>query len=141
MPAIEVLIVDDIGSVRAILRNLLISLEVKPHEITEAADGGDAIALLETRPFDFVITDWNMPEASGIDVLKRVRARSEKTPVLLLTSNNHREEVIGAVEAGANDYILKPFSQATLSRKISFWLNVARDVGEGNRSNADDGRP
>ena len=122
MRKIRVLIADDIGAVRAVVRNLLVSLEVSEMTISEAPDGATALQIIRDENPELVITDWNMPDASGIDVLKAVRQQSSTVPVLMLTSNNRRSEVIDAARAGATDYILKPFSRPQLVAKLSHWI-------------------
>ena len=124
--SLRVLVADDIGTVRAVVRNLLVSLGVDGTFVYEAPNGAEAIKIIESEELDLIVTDWNMPHASGIDVLHAARDRSEELPVVFLTSKNHRDEVLSAVAAGANDYILKPFVRSQLTAKVSYWLNVAR---------------
>src|SRR3546814_5467403 len=101
-----------------IVRNLLGDLGYT--NITEADDGKTAWPLLQASSFDFVVTDWNMPGMTGIELLRNIRgdARIGKTPVLMVTAEAQREQIIEAAQAGVNDYIIKPFNAATLKEKI-----------------------
>ena len=118
----RVLVADDIGTVRTVVRTLLVSLGVPDHQVFEAPDGAAALRLLRDESIDLVITDWNMPGATGLDVLAAVREQSETVPVILLTSNNHRGEVIQAIKAGASDYVVKPFARPVMLEKLAKWL-------------------
>ena len=123
MRSVRVLVADDIGTVRAVVRNLLISLDVNRLGIFEASDGAAALKLLADERPDLIITDWNMPGASGLDVLSAARELDKKVRVLMLTSNNERDQVIDAIRQGADDYVLKPFTRTQLLDKLAFWLN------------------
>lgn len=116
--SMKVLIVDDYSTMRRIIRNLL--REVGLANTVEADDGTSALPLLEDGDIDLVITDWNMPAMTGIDLLKAVRSDPalESLPVLLVTAEAKRQQIIAAAEAGANGYIVKPFSAQTLKQKI-----------------------
>lgn len=114
----KILVVDDFSTMRRIVRNLLGDLGYT--NITEADDGKSAWPLLQAGSFDFVITDWNMPGMTGIELLRQIRAdaRIGKTPVLMVTAEAQREQIIEAAQAGVNGYIIKPFNAATLKEKI-----------------------
>lgn len=114
----KILIVDDFATMRRIIKNLLRDLGY--HNITEADDGNSALPLLQTGNFDFLITDWNMPGMPGIDLLKTVRATPKlaKLPVLMVTAESKREQIIMAAQAGVNGYIVKPFNAGTLKEKL-----------------------
>jgi two-component system chemotaxis response regulator CheY len=114
----KILVVDDFSTMRRIVRNLLGDLGYT--NITEADDGKSAWPLLQAGSFDFVVTDWNMPGMTGIDLLRSIRgdARIAKTPVLMVTAEAQREQIIEAAQAGVNGYIIKPFNAATLKEKI-----------------------
>lgn len=116
--SMKVLIVDDYSTMRRIIRNLL--REVGLANTVEADDGASALPILEAGDIDLVITDWNMPAMTGIDLLKAVRSDPalESLPVLLVTAEAKRQQIIAAAEAGANGYIVKPFSAQTLKQKI-----------------------
>lgn len=114
----KILVVDDFSTMRRIVRNLLGDLGYT--NITEADDGKSAWPVLQAGNFDFVVTDWNMPGMTGIDLLRHIRgdARIGKTPVLMVTAEAQREQIIEAAQAGVNGYIIKPFNAVTLKEKI-----------------------
>ena len=114
----KILIVDDFSTMRRIIKNLLRDLGF--NDTTEADDGNTALPLLETGKFDFLITDWNMPGMSGIELLRKVRSDENlaSMPVLLVTAEQKKEQIIEAAEAGVNGYIVKPFTAGTLKEKI-----------------------
>jgi two-component system chemotaxis response regulator CheY len=115
---IRILIVDDFSTMRRIVKNLLNDLGFT--NTAEADDGNSALAELRRGPFDMVITDWNMPGMPGIELLKAIRADATlaKMPVLMVTAEAKREQIIEAAQAGVNGYVIKPFTAATLSDKL-----------------------
>jgi two-component system, chemotaxis family, chemotaxis protein CheY len=115
---INILVVDDFSTMRRIIRNIL--RELGYHNIVEAADGDSALSILSAGSVDLLITDWNMPGMPGLELLKRVRESSVhgSMPVLMLTAEAKREQIVEAARAGANGYIIKPFTTATLKSKI-----------------------
>lgn len=117
-PNMKVLTVDDFSTMRRIIRNILRQLGFS--NISEAEDGAAALKLLENDPVDFVISDWNMPNMTGIELLRAIRANEklQKIPVLLVTAEALKENVVEAVKAGVNGYIVKPFTAETLKEKI-----------------------
>ena len=114
----KILIVDDFSTMRRIIKNLLRDLGF--NNVNEADDGATALPLLQAGNYDFLVTDWNMPGMTGIDLLKAVRAdaRLSTLPVLLVTAEAKREQIIEAAQAGVNGYIIKPFTAVTLKEKI-----------------------
>ena len=112
------LVVDDYSTMRRIVKNLLHDLGYA--NVTEADDGKTALPLLQNGSFDFLITDWNMPGMPGLDLLKAVRSNDKlkKLPVLMLTAEAKREQIVEAAQAGVNGYVIKPFTAATLKEKI-----------------------
>jgi len=118
------LVVDDYSTMRRIVKNLLNELGYP--NVTEADDGTTALPLLKSGNFDFLITDWNMPGMPGLELLKQVRAdeRLAKLPVLMLTAEAKREQVVEAAQAGVNGYVIKPFTAATLKEKIDRILSA-----------------
>jgi len=114
----KILIVDDFSTMRRIIKNLLRDLGF--NNTTEADDGLTALPILKAGGIDFLVTDWNMPGMQGIDLLKTVRADEELSsmPVLMVTAETKREQIIEAAQAGVNGYIVKPFTAATLKEKI-----------------------
>lgn len=117
---IRILVVDDFPTMRRIVRNLLGELGFET--ITDADDGTTAIAELKRseEPYDLVITDWNMPLMSGLELLRTIRAheRLRTLPVLMVTAEAKREQIIEAAQNGVNGYIIKPFTAVTLKEKI-----------------------
>ncbi|TLX21391.1 MULTISPECIES: chemotaxis response regulator CheY [Thermomonas] len=116
---IRILIVDDFSTMRRIVKNLLNDLGFT--NTAEADDGTTALIELQKTKFDFVVTDWNMPGMAGIDLLKAIRADESlaKIPVLMVTAEAKREQIIEAAQAGVNGYIIKPFTAATLEDKLA----------------------
>jgi len=117
-PDMKILIVDDFSTMRRIIKNLLRDLGFT--NTSEADDGQTALPMLQQGNFDFLITDWNMPGMEGIELLKRVRADEnlKSMPVLLVTAEAKKEQIVEAAQAGVNGYIVKPFTAGTLKEKI-----------------------
>lgn len=120
---LKILAVDDFSTMRRIVKNLLRQLGY--HNVSEAEDGAMALGILQKEPFDFVISDWNMPNMTGLELLKAIRADNnlKGIPVLLITAEALKENVVEAVKAGANGYIVKPFTPDTLQEKIDTIFN------------------
>ena len=114
----KILIVDDFSTMRRIIKNLLRDLGYTNTQ--EADDGLTALPMLKGGNFDFLVTDWNMPGMQGIDLLKEVRADAKlaSLPVLMVTAEQKREQIVEAAQAGVNGYIVKPFTAQTLKEKI-----------------------
>ncbi|MGB5299009.1 MAG: chemotaxis response regulator CheY [Thiogranum sp.] len=114
----KILIVDDFSTMRRIIRNLLRDLGF--NNTHEADDGNTALPMLRNGNIDFLVTDWNMPGMTGIELLKTVRADEKLSglPVLMVTAESNREQIIEAAQAGVNGYIVKPFTAVTLKEKI-----------------------
>ena len=112
------LVVDDFSTMRRIVRNLLKELGFT--NVQEAEDGVDALNKLRGESFDFVVSDWNMPNMTGIDLLRAIRAdaRLKHLPVLMVTAEAKRENIIEAAQAGASGYVVKPFTAGTLDEKL-----------------------
>jgi two-component system chemotaxis response regulator CheY len=115
---INILIVDDFSTMRRIIRNLLRDLGF--NNTSEADDGKTALPMLKSGRFDFLVTDWSMPGMDGLTLLRTVRADEElsQMPVLMVTAEAKREQIVIAAEAGVNGYVVKPFTAATLKDKI-----------------------
>ena len=115
---LKFLIVDDFPTMRRIVKNLLGDLGY--NNTVEADDGNTALPVLKQGGIDFVITDWNMPGMTGIDLLKAIRgdAALSAMPVLMVTAESTREQIVEAAQAGVNGYIIKPFTAATLQEKL-----------------------
>ena len=115
---INILIVDDFSTMRSIIKNLL--RELGFNNTAEADDGTTALPLLKSGKFDFLVTDWDMPGMDGLTLLRTVRADEALSdmPVLMVTAEAKREQIVVAAEAGVNAYVVKPFTAATLKDKI-----------------------
>nr|WP_028294786.1 chemotaxis response regulator CheY [Oceanobacter kriegii] len=114
----KILIVDDFSTMRRIVKNLLRDLGFT--NTSEADDGSTALPMLQQGDFDFLVTDWNMPGMTGIELLQKVRAdeRLRSLPVLMVTAEAKREQIVAAAQAGVNGYVVKPFTAAVLKEKI-----------------------
>lgn len=115
---LRILVVDDFATMRRIIRNLLRDSDLK--NVTEAEDGEAALKILQESTIDLVITDWSMPNMTGIDLLRSIRADEylKTIPVLLVTAEAKREQILEAVTLGVNGYIIKPFTAETLKEKL-----------------------
>ncbi|GAB4352356.1 MAG: chemotaxis response regulator CheY [Methylohalobius crimeensis] len=114
----KILVVDDFATMRRIIKNLLRELGFS--HIAEAEEGQAALTKLQAGEFDLLVTDWNMPGMAGIDLLKAVRADEKlaELPVLMVTAEARRDQIVLAAQAGVNGYIIKPFTAATLEEKL-----------------------
>jgi len=114
----KILVVDDFSTMRRIIKNLLRDLGFTNTD--EADDGNTALPMLQTGKYDFLVTDWNMPGMTGIELLQNVRADDNlKTmPVLMVTAEAKRDQIVAAAQAGVNGYVVKPFTAAVLKEKI-----------------------
>lgn len=113
------LVVDDFATMRRIVRNLLKDLGF--NNVEEAEDGNDALNKLRESAFDFVISDWNMPNMDGLELLTTIRQDSQLSalPVLMVTAEAKKENIIAAAQSGASGYVVKPFTAATLEEKLN----------------------
>ncbi|MCY7294415.1 chemotaxis response regulator CheY [Alteromonas sp. a30] len=114
----KILVVDDFSTMRRIIKNLLKDLGFT--NVQEADDGSTALPMLQQGDFDFVVTDWNMPGMQGIDLLRAIRADDnlKDIPVLMVTAEAKKEQIVAAAQAGVNGYVVKPFTAATLKEKL-----------------------
>ena len=114
----KILVVDDFSTMRRIIKNLLKDLGFS--NIQEDDDGSTALPMLQQGDFDFVVTDWNMPGMQGIDLLRAIRAddKLKHLPVLMVTAEAKKEQIVAAAQAGVNGYVVKPFTAATLKEKL-----------------------
>ena len=117
-PKTRFLVVDDFSTMRRIVRNLLKELGFS--NVDEAEDGAVALQKLKSSPYDFVVTDWNMPNMDGLTLLQSIRRTPElkHLPVLMITAEAKKENIIAAAQAGASGYVVKPFTAATLAEKL-----------------------
>jgi len=126
-PNMKFLVVDDFSTMRRIVRNLLKELGFS--NVQEAEDGVDALNKLRRDKFEFVASDWNMPNMTGIELLKAIRADAglKHLPVLMITAEAKKENIIEAAQAGASGYIVKPFTSGTLDEKLKkIFLNMQK---------------
>lgn len=114
----KILVVDDFSTMRRIIKNLLRDLGFT--NVQEADDGSTALPMLKDGDFDFVVTDWNMPGMQGIDLLREIRKDDnlKHMPVMMVTAEAKKEQIVAAAQAGVNGYIVKPFTAATLKGKL-----------------------
>lgn len=132
-PKSKVLVVDDMSTMRKIVSKILKELEFS--DISEAVDGNDAWEKVKAAnpPFDLIISDWNMPNCSGLDLLKKVRAEEKlkKIPFLLVTAEAEQSQVAEAVQSGVDQYVVKPFTKESLKAKLELtYKKVAKRIGE-----------
>ena len=119
MADLKILAVDDSPTMRRIIINTLKRAGFS--DVTEATDGRDALAKLKVDKFNFIITDWNMPEMDGLTFVTMVRGSDElkNTPILMVTTRSVKDDIMEAMKAGVNNYIVKPFTPDTLKEKIA----------------------
>ena len=113
------IVVDDFATMRRIIKNILKDLQFK--EIIEAENGAEALKLLKSIKVDLIVSDWNMPTMTGLELLKRVRAdeRLKSLPFLMVTAEAQKENIIEAVQAKVSNYVVKPFSPAVFAEKLA----------------------
>ncbi len=125
----KTLVADDSGTMRKIIIRSLNALGIA--DVIEAADGDEACELFAQHQFDLVLTDWNMPGKSGLEVVQHIRAAGSTIPVMLITTEGEKSRVLKAIQAGVSDYVVKPFDAKTLREKIEKHLGLV-----GNQSGA-----
>jgi len=115
---LKILIVDDFATMRKVIRNIL--KQIGYENVAEAEDGAIGLRVLKSQKIDLIVCDWNMPNMTGLELLKAVRADDElkATPFLMVTAEALQENVVAAVKAGVSNYIVKPFTAETLNEKI-----------------------
>ena len=118
----KVLVVDDSGVMRKIIIRSLNAVGVS--EVVEAADGQEGFNLFQAEQFDLVLTDWNMPVRSGLEFVKDIRASGSKVPIMMVTTEAQKSQVITAIQAGVTDYLTKPFENETLRAKLDKYVTV-----------------
>jgi two-component system chemotaxis response regulator CheY len=130
-PNMKFLVVDDFSTMRRIVRNLL--KELGFHNVDEAEDGVEALSKLRGGDYRFVISDWNMPNMTGLELLKLIRADAvlKGLPVLMVTAEAKKENIVAAAQAGASGYVVKPFTSATLDEKLN---KIFKTMEEGVRA-------
>ena len=123
----KIMLVDDSRTIRNIQKNTLSGLGHT--EIVEAADGLEALSALQSESPDLILLDWNMPNMDGLTFLRTIREKGVKTPVIMCTTEAEKSRVLQAVQAGANNYIVKPFTPESLSEKIEQTVKKLGIVG------------
>jgi len=118
----KVLLADDSGTMRTILKRCLNKLGVQ--DVVEAEDGQQALGHFSQHTFDVVLSDWNMPNMDGLELLKAIRTQNTKIPVLMITTEAERARVVTAIQAGVSDYLVKPFTPDALKEKLEKWVGV-----------------
>ena len=121
MRNIKILVVDDSSIMRKIITRTLIDIGIGKDFIVQAVDGLDAIGKMKTADtFDLVLTDWNMPKMDGLTLVQNLRSipKSKNTPIVMITTEGSKKEVISALKSGVNNYIVKPFTSETLKAKL-----------------------
>jgi two-component system chemotaxis response regulator CheY len=124
----KILVVDDSSTMRRIIGNVIMQLGFNKEDYDEAEDGVKAWKMLNEGQYDVILTDWNMPNMNGLELVKKIRADGShiKTPIIMITTEGGRGEVIAALRAGVNNYIVKPFPAETLKEKLDTVLNVRK---------------
>jgi two-component system chemotaxis response regulator CheY len=112
----RVLVADDSSTMRKIIIRSLQAVGVP--EASEAADGNEAVAMFKPGEFDLVLTDWNMPGKSGLEVVQEIRTRDKAVPIIMVTTEAEKGRVLQAIQAGVSDYLVKPFTADTLREKL-----------------------
>jgi two-component system, chemotaxis family, chemotaxis protein CheY len=120
--SVRVLVADDSGTMRKIILRSLNAVGVT--SAVEAADGSQAVALFKPGQFDLVLTDWNMPGKTGLEVAREIRAQDAKIPIIMITTEAEKTRVIQAIQAGVTDYLVKPFTSETLQEKLNKHVGV-----------------
>lgn len=115
---LKVLVVDDSAIMRKVIIGILNGLNVKSDNIDQAEDGTQAVEMAGAKEFNIILMDWNMPNMLGIDAVKAIRASGNKTPILMVTTEGERTNVVTAIQAGANNYLVKPFNAEDLREKF-----------------------
>lgn len=117
---IKVMVVDDSSTMRKIIIGVLLQIGIPQESIGSAQDGMDALGQLKSTTYDLILTDWNMPKMDGLHLVKNLRSlpKYKTTPIMMITTEGGKEEVIQALKSGINNYIVKPFNAQTLKQKL-----------------------
>ncbi len=120
----KVLVADDSGVIRCVIKRALYELGVE--DIDEAANGSEGICLIKHEKYDLIVTDWNMPPLSGLDLVKAARAEGQKCPIVMQTTEAQKPQVLAAIAAGVNDYVLKPFTKEAILTRLDRFVSAIR---------------
>lgn len=115
---IKALVVDDSAIMRKVIIGVLTQMNIDSDHITQAADGVEAVQSVKDNEFDIIIMDWNMPNMLGIDAVTEIRNMGNNTPILMVTTEAERTNVVRAIQAGANNYLVKPFNGEELRMRV-----------------------
>lgn len=118
----KVLLVDDSGTMRTIQKRCLLKLGIE--DVTEAEDGVQALEIFKNGTFDIILSDWNMPNMDGLQLLKEIRLLNKEIPVIMITTEAERARVVTAIQAGVSDYLVKPFTPDSLKSKLERWVTT-----------------
>jgi len=124
---VKLLIVDDSVIGRVVVQRNCLGVGLREDEIIQANNGQTALQRFERDPCDGIVTDWHMPVMDGLTFVKEIRKRNQHVPILMFTASCKRDEVIAAIEAGANDYLVKPFAPGDLQRKLRKLLALIKN--------------
>lgn len=116
----KVLLVDDSGVMRKIISRCLANLGVD--DVTEAADGVEAWEAFQNDSFDFVVTDWNMPNMNGLELIREIRTVNKDVPIIMVTTEGEKAKVVEAIQEGVTDYLCKPFEKEELQEKLDKYV-------------------
>lgn len=120
---IKVLVVDDSAIMRKVIISALGAMNIAIDDVTQAEDGVQAVKAASENQFDIILMDWNMPNMLGIDAVKALREKGNKTPILMVTTEGEKSNVVKAIQAGANNYLVKPFNAEDLRDRLSQMLS------------------
>lgn len=123
----KILVADDLGVIRSIIRKAMLTHGVE--SVDEARDGAEAWEMIQTTEYHLIIVDWVMPKMDGLAVVKKTRELGVKCPIIMQTTNNTKTNVMEAIKAGVNDYILKPFNTEDVHVKIEKYVEAAAMLG------------
>lgn len=119
----KVLVVDDSSVMRKIIIQTLASIDIQKENVLEAGDGKDAVDIAGKESLSLILMDWNMPGMLGIDAVENIRKSGNATPIIMVTTEGEKANVVRAIQAGANNYVIKPFEPTSLIEKIEPFLN------------------
>jgi len=120
--SLKVLLADDSGVMRKIILRSLNALEIT--DVTEAVDGAEALEFFNAESYDLVLSDWNMPNMNGLELVQAIRKTGSTVPVFMITTESDQSQVLKAISAGASNYLVKPFDQETLLDKLQKYVTV-----------------
>lgn len=121
MPA-KVLVADDSSTMRKIIIRSLNAVGI--YDVAEAGDGDEALQAFDKAPFDLVLTDWNMPQRNGLQVIEGIRSRGSQVPIIMITTESEKRRVLDAIRAGVSDYLVKPFEADKLREKLEKFAQI-----------------